>query len=117
MNLLTRPIAILLAIGATALLAGCASTKSTPTADAAGAGVMCNLCKTTYTVTPVTVGGNPHDQAIRVVGERKVGTHQCPECKQVATEFLTSGKAMTPGAIIHTCKMCGGEMKACKAAG
>jgi hypothetical protein len=112
MNWSIRPVVIAATVGFASLLVGCTSTK-TAASTSTDVGVMCNKCQTTYASVPVTTGGNPHDQGVRVVGERKVGSHECPDCKRIATEYLQSGKTLTPGKFVHDCKMCGGELKSC----
>lgn len=108
-----RSIGIALSLGLVALLAGCASSQSEKTAGAANIGVVCDKCKTTYAQSSVLQGGDPHNQQVRVVGGRTVATHECTECKQVATEYIQAHKNRVADKFVHKCDRCGGEMKTC----
>ena len=114
MKFTTRSFAVATSLAFLAVLTGCSSTKVTESVSASDVGVMCNMCKTTYATVPVTTVGDPHNQGVRVIGERKVGTHECPECKQIATDYIQAGKARVPNTFVHSCKMCGGELKTCR---
>lgn len=112
MNQSIRNMGIVLAVGFVAVLSGCASGRSEKAA-AADIGVTCDQCKTTYAQARVLHGGDPHNPQVRVVGGRTVATHECPECRQVATDYILAHKNRVADKFVHQCEKCGGEMTTC----
>jgi hypothetical protein len=113
--MLTRFIPSLLL--AAALLVGCKSSSQDGNQDAAAAvgssdsAVYCDKCQTTFARVPVS-GGSTHQQS-GVIGYRTVAKHECKECRTVAVGVIQQGKAVSPGATVHKCSICGGSMTVC----
>jgi len=111
--LLAKSILASMFLGTALLSAGCQSSGSASSNAAMGdmsAGVTCDKCQTTYQRVPVSTGNAKTGYNIVT---RNVGTHECPECRDVAKDFLMQGKTIVPGRVVHACKTCGGEMKEC----
>jgi len=94
-----------LGLGATALLAGCAS--SSPAAQARGVpstpALTCDGCNVTWVAVADT------NSKGRPVGYHIVAKMGCPDCKDAVQSFLSTGKFQ------HTCGACGGNMSICEA--
>ncbi len=100
-------------VGLGAIAAGCQSNGAATTRPAHHEmGVECSKCEVTWktTNTPAYIGGK--GTGVTVV-RRSEKSMVCDECQNVATNYLPVGRGTVPGKAIHTCKMCGGEMKTC----
>ena len=100
----------LFGIGASLLLAGCQTGgTATPASHTMTPGaVQCDKCQTTWVNTPgTTIQGGQGGSGI--TGYSTQATMACPDCKSAAVNFFTTGNLM------HDCKACAGNMKACEA--
>ncbi len=90
-----------LALAAALTLTGCASggaaeSSGVPSTQA----LACSKCKVTYVNVPTKLGKN-------IVGYHDQAVMECPDCKDAAENFFTTGK------FEHSCKTCGNTMSAC----
>lgn len=116
MLLLSKSFVAALTVGAGLFAGGCQSTGTTAASGGAGpttepVALACSKCETTYKKVAVT-GGNPRS-GFNIVRYRTVADHECPDCRNVVKTWFNQGKTAVPGAVVHTCKSCGGEVTVC----
>ena len=89
------------------LVAGCQSNPAPAAAQGssdANLAARCDKCQVTWVKERTTGGkGSP------IVGYRDTKKMECPECRDAVATLLTTGK------FEHSCKACGGNIKACEA--
>jgi hypothetical protein len=93
-----------LGAGTSLLLLGCAADNSPAQSSLVPGeqGIMCSKCQVTYVNVPNKVGKT-------IIGYRKQGVMECPDCKDNVENFFTTGN------FDHTCKTCGDTMSICEA--
>lgn len=104
----TKTILAGLTVGAGLILAGCQSDgkpspnamRGTPSTD----GIACDKCKVTWVKVPITPGGGKDN---RIIGYTSRKQMVCPDCNSAVANMFATGK------FEHTCKACGGNMRAC----
>ncbi len=86
------------------LVVGCQADNKPPQSSLVSTtqAITCAKCQTTWVNVP-----RPGVKS-QVMGYTRRSQHVCPDCRDVASNFFSSGKLQ------HTCKTCGDSMEICE---